>query len=59
MGAIRVFNIGSGISEKLTREKGIYRTPSYSPDGNRIVYRKDDGNMHQGYTHCKEPGHAQ
>lgn len=40
----------------LTNPPGIYRTPSFSPDGKWIVYQKEDGNSHQGYTHCKEPG---
>jgi imidazolonepropionase-like amidohydrolase/Tol biopolymer transport system component len=40
----------------LTKSPGIYRTPSFSPDGKWIVYQKEDGNSHQGYTHCKEPG---
>ncbi|MDF1865576.1 MAG: amidohydrolase family protein [Saprospiraceae bacterium] len=42
--------------KRLTKRKGIYRTPSYSPDGKTIVFRKDGGNGHQGYTHSKEPG---
>ena len=41
---------------KLTKSPGIYRTPSFSPDGKWIVYRKDGGNEHQGFAHCKEPG---
>lgn len=40
----------------LSKSPGIYRTPSFSPDGKWIVYQKEDGNSHQGYTHCKEPG---
>ncbi|HFA49788.1 MAG TPA: amidohydrolase [Bacteroidetes bacterium] len=40
----------------LTTEKGIYRTPSFSPDGKWIVFRKEGGNGHQGFTHTKEPG---
>ena len=40
----------------LTTKKGIYRTPAFSPDGQWIVFRKDGGNGHQGYTHSKEPG---
>lgn len=40
----------------LTKKKGIYRTPAFSPDGKWIVYRRDGGNGHQGYTHTKEPG---
>ena len=40
----------------LTKKPGIYRTPKFSPDGKKIVFRKDGGNGHQGYTHTKEPG---
>ena len=47
----------TGIDNKvLTKEKGIYRTPSFSPDGKMIVFRKDGGNEHQGFTYAKEPG---
>ena len=56
MGAIRMLNLANGTSFKLTKEKGIYRTPAFSPDDKYIVYRKDGGNSHQGYLHCKEPG---
>ncbi len=41
---------------KVSPEKGIYRQPSFSPDGSRIVYVKEDGNDHQGYTYTKDPG---
>lgn len=41
---------------KLTIEKGIYRTPSWSPDGTKIIYQKEEGNDHQGYTFCVNPG---
>ncbi|MCB9338698.1 MAG: PD40 domain-containing protein [Lewinellaceae bacterium] len=44
------------VYKKLTKEPAIYRTPSFSPDGKFIVYQKEEGNSHQGYTHCKEPG---
>ncbi|MEK7253152.1 MAG: amidohydrolase, partial [Bacteroidota bacterium] len=40
----------------FTLIKGIIRTPSFSPDGKWIVFKKEGGNSHQGYTHCKEPG---
>lgn len=40
----------------LTKSPAIYRTPSFSPDGKWIVYRKEGGNGHQGFTHCTEPG---
>ncbi len=41
---------------RVTAEKGIYRTPSFSPNGNSIVFRKDPGNTHQGFTFTKNPG---
>lgn len=42
---------------KLTTEKGIYREPAFSPlDINTIVYRKESGNSHQGFSFTKEPG---
>ncbi len=56
MGAIFKLDLRSGQSTKLTTEKGIYRTPSFSPDGKQLVYRKEDGNDHQGFAFCKEPG---
>ena len=40
----------------LTKSPGIYRTPSFSPDGKWIVFVKEGGNSHQGFTHCTEPG---
>jgi len=55
-GAIWKLNLNSKAVKKLTEEKGIYRSPSFSPDGKQVVYHKDGGNMHQGYDHCKEPG---
>lgn len=59
MGAINRLDMQSSKStpEKLTTEKGIYREPVFSPkDANTIVYRKEDGNDHQGYLNTKKPG---
>ncbi len=42
--------------QKITSEKGIYRTPSFSPDGSKIVYIKEAGNDHQGFSFTKNPG---
>ena len=48
------FNEGEPV--KLTTEKAIYRTPSYSKDAKQIVYRKQAGNTDQGITFTKNPG---
>lgn len=41
---------------KVTTQKGIYRQPSFSTDGTKIVYIKEGGNDHQGNAFTKEPG---
>ena len=41
---------------KLTTEKGIYRMPSFSPDGSKVVYVKEGGNDHQGFTFTTNTG---
>lgn len=41
---------------KVTNEKGIFRTPHFSPDGKTIVFQKESGNDHQGYAFCVKPG---
>lgn len=56
MGSIRIHDLQSRQSRAVTSAKGIYRTPAWSPDGKTLVFRKDDGNGHQGFAHCKEPG---
>lgn len=56
MGGIHILDLASGTSKKITQEKGIYRTPSYHPKGDRIVYVKENGNNDQGHTHSKNPG---
>jgi imidazolonepropionase-like amidohydrolase/Tol biopolymer transport system component len=41
---------------KISDEKGIFREPSFSPNGKTIVYRKEGGNDQQGFTYSKKPG---
>jgi len=41
---------------RLSTEKGIYRMPAFSGDGSRIVFVKEGGNDHQGFTFAKQPG---
>ncbi|MBR9776697.1 MAG: amidohydrolase family protein [Cytophagales bacterium] len=55
-GAILEIDLSSKKISPLTKEKGIYRTPSYSPDGNTLVYKKEGGNLDQGRTFAKNPG---
>ena len=56
LGSIYKINPNGGDPIKLSKEKGIYRTPSYSSDSAKIVYQKEAGNGDQGYTYSKEPG---
>jgi imidazolonepropionase-like amidohydrolase/Tol biopolymer transport system component len=56
MGAIWKLDIPGNTLNKLTTTKGIYRTPTFSPNKEQVVFRKDGGNIHQGYAFCKEPG---
>lgn len=55
-GTISYVDINQGEPVKLTTEKAIYRTPSYSKDAKQIVYRKQAGNTDQGITFTKNPG---
>jgi len=55
-GAIWKMTLADKKATKLSPEKGIYRTPHYSPDGKWIVYQKEDGNSQQGNTFCLKPG---
>lgn len=41
---------------RLTNDKGIFQTPSYAPDGKKIVFHKAPGNGDQGFDNCTEPG---
>ncbi|MEM6318313.1 MAG: amidohydrolase family protein [Bacteroidota bacterium] len=56
MGTVRTFDLMTNTQKTLTQQKGIYRTPSFSPDGKMVVFRKAGGNSHQGFAHCKESG---
>ncbi|MBL4604163.1 MAG: PD40 domain-containing protein [Flavobacteriaceae bacterium] len=56
LGAIYKVNVdGSGL-EKLTKQRGIYRTPVYDNSGSKIAYRKESGNGDQGYDYTKKTG---
>jgi len=55
-GAIRKIDVSGANTNKLTSEKGIYRNPSFSNNGERIVFSKEDGNSDLGLNFTKEPG---
>ncbi|MFI5148666.1 MAG: amidohydrolase family protein [Bacteroidia bacterium] len=55
-GAILCMDLKTNSVQKLTAEKGIFRTPRFSPDGKSIVYQKEEGNDHQGFDYCVKPG---
>ncbi|MDA8762109.1 amidohydrolase family protein [Flavobacteriaceae bacterium] len=46
---------GTGL-KKLTKQKGIYRTPVYDGSGSKIAYRKESGNGDQGFDFTKMTG---
>ncbi|WP_136466172.1 amidohydrolase family protein [Flagellimonas onchidii] len=56
LGSIQKVSSNGGTSMKLTAVKGIFRFPSFSNDGNHIVYGKQGGSNDQGHTYTKEPG---
>jgi len=41
---------------KLTKDKGIYRSPDISPSGQLVTFEKESGNSILGGTHDKKPG---
>lgn len=55
-GAVILQNLSTGDKQILTKEPGIYRTPAFSPDDSKVVFRKDGGNSHQGYMNSLNPG---
>jgi Tol biopolymer transport system component/imidazolonepropionase-like amidohydrolase len=56
LGAIYKVNLdGSGL-EKITQEKGIYRTPTYNNSSTQIAYVKESGNGDQGFDYTKNTG---
>jgi len=56
MGSIYKMNVADKKAVKLSSEKGIYRTPRFSADGKYIVYQKEEGNDHMGFSFCVNPG---
>ncbi len=56
-GSISTMNFGgSPTLSKITLTKGLYRTPSYSPDGKWIVFYKEGSNDIMGNSFTVKPG---
>lgn len=55
-GSIRIYDVNSNTTRAITNEKGIYRTPSFSPDGKTIVFLKQSGDTELGFAYCNKPG---
>lgn len=56
LGTIHTLHLKSGKSQKVSSEKGIFRTPQFSPNGNTIVFQKESGNSDQGFDFTKKTG---
>ncbi|MGI9552715.1 MAG: amidohydrolase family protein [Aurantibacter sp.] len=56
LGAVHKIPAQGGTSVQLTKHKGIYRTPAFSPNGRLITFRKESGNLDQGRTFTKKSG---
>ena len=56
LGAIYKVNLDGSNLEKITNEKGIYRTPAFNSNNSKIVYKKESGNGDQGFDYTKKTG---
>jgi len=56
LGAVHKVSAQGGNSTKLTKEKGIFRTPAYDSSGKKITFRKESGNLDQGRSFSKKAG---
>lgn len=56
MGQIQKLNVETLKQESLKLPKGIYRTPSWSANGSKIVFLKQGGDDEMGFTNCNKPG---
>jgi len=55
-GSVRIAPARGGEEKTLTPESGHYREPAFSPDGSKIVYRKDTGGFLVTADWGLEPG---
>ena len=55
-GRIRVSGVDGSNTRDITKERGHYTEPSFSPDGRWIAYRKTGGDLTRGITFGLESG---
>jgi imidazolonepropionase-like amidohydrolase/Tol biopolymer transport system component len=55
-GSINIVDLSSKLITRLTTEKGFYYSPKFSNKGDKIIYRKGEGNEQLGYAFGKNPG---
>ncbi|MHB1277349.1 MAG: amidohydrolase family protein [Bacteroidia bacterium] len=55
-GGIHSILLNGGAARKLSKTKGIFRNPSYSADGKKLLYWKERGNDHQGFAWTEDAG---
>ena len=56
LGAVRTIRRDGGGARKLTAQPGHYVEPAFSPDGERIVFRKTGGDDLRGELYTRDPG---
>ncbi|MGB4960686.1 MAG: amidohydrolase family protein, partial [Saprospiraceae bacterium] len=56
LGQLKVMDLNTKASTTLSKDPAIYRTPTFSPDGQSIAYQKEGGNGHQGFTYTIKSG---
>jgi imidazolonepropionase-like amidohydrolase/Tol biopolymer transport system component len=56
LGSIYRIKPGGGGKKKLSARRGYFLEPSFSSDGERIVYRRTTGDAVLGFTHGVDPG---
>ncbi len=53
---IHVMELASGSKNTITKEKGYYHTPRFSPDNKHLIYHRGGGSTQLGYAFSKETG---
>ncbi|MDB5155607.1 MAG: translocation protein TolB [Mucilaginibacter sp.] len=55
-GSINTVDLNTHLITKVTADKGFYYTPRYSNRGDKIIYRKGEGNEVLGFAFGTNPG---